>query len=634
MFVVGRVLDQQGRPVSGATVIASTRATLSGVAVGSEAMTLSVIGQSESDGSGRFRLDAPRTSSTRDDEFMTIALAPGFGVGWAAVDPDAEQPAADIALPPEQVIQGRLFDMQGRPAQGVVVSVAFIQYPPRSSQQFFEGPHYDRNRVTDIPSWPKPAITDADGRFQLHGVGRPREALLSILDPRFARQTIDVTTDDAPGAKSITMALQPAKIITGRVTYADTGKPVPGAQVRISASGAGQRGSRPSHFQADADGRFRANPTPGDSFSVYASPPRGQIYLTASKRLEWPRGAVEQSVDLALTRGVVIRGKVSEQGSRRPIAGASVVFVPQTGAPNDGSGRAETGADGSFELAAVPRAGHLVVQASIDDFVLREIGNRELFQGQAGGTRLYSHSFIACDPKAAGIGLELQVALRRGVTAFGRIIGPDGQPVHDTWIIGRAALAPSPGLWRSWRPNYHSTALNGRFELHGLDPDGDIEVPVYFLQPARKLGALVVLSAKSAADGPVTIRLLPCGAATARLVDSESRPVAGYRDEYSISMSVALNGVAASGAPSDSGRLISGLQFLSQLDTINYAKPPESDQQGRITFPALIPGASYRIVDRSSFRAGSRSQVRKEFTVKAGETLNLGDILIEKPQAR
>jgi hypothetical protein len=61
-------------------------------------------------------------------------------------------------------------------------------------------------------------------------------------------------------------------------------------------------------------------------------------------------------------------------------------------------------------------------------------------------------------------------------------------------------------------------------------------------------------------------------------------------------------------------------------------RDPISDDQGRIIFPALIPGATYRVIDRMPFRGPDGPQLRRDFTVKPGETLDLGDILIEKPQ--
>ena len=85
--------------------------------------------------------------------------------------------------------------------------------------------------------------------------------------------------------------------------------------------------------------------------------------------------------------------------------------------------------------------------------------------------------------------------------------------------------------------------------LHCLDPD--VETPVYFLDAKRKLGAIVILSSKSIAlmtlasqpdgrvepgakiafsdesmvRGPITVRLAPCSAAKARLVDPDGKPV-------------------------------------------------------------------------------------------------------------
>ena len=67
----------------------------------------------------------PRASSSSShDDFGAVALAPGYGLGWIELDPDADQPTADITLRPEQVIRGRLFDLQGRPAQGVMLTVS------------------------------------------------------------------------------------------------------------------------------------------------------------------------------------------------------------------------------------------------------------------------------------------------------------------------------------------------------------------------------------------------------------------------------------------------------------------------------------------------------------------------------
>ena len=63
-------------------------------------------------------------------QFGATAMAPGYGVGWAELDPDEDQPSAEIRLMPEQVIEGRLFDVQGQPVPGAVVSVSAIWRTP------------------------------------------------------------------------------------------------------------------------------------------------------------------------------------------------------------------------------------------------------------------------------------------------------------------------------------------------------------------------------------------------------------------------------------------------------------------------------------------------------------------------
>ena len=127
MFVVGRVLDPQGNPVPNAAVMICSQAQGLGRAGLVEGIFPRLIGNSKADESGRFRLDAARTSSSRENTCVAVALSPGYGTGWVEFDPDANEPAAEIKLRPERVIDGRLFDVQGRPARDVLVLVQAIR---------------------------------------------------------------------------------------------------------------------------------------------------------------------------------------------------------------------------------------------------------------------------------------------------------------------------------------------------------------------------------------------------------------------------------------------------------------------------------------------------------------------------
>ena len=62
---------------------------------------------------------------------------------------------------------------------------------------------------------------------------------------------------------------------------------------------------------------------------------------------------------------------------------------------------------------------------------------------------IYSNAYIVRHPKSSNAALELDVELRRGMTIHGQVIGPDGRPVPDTWMISRVVLGPG-GSWQGW----------------------------------------------------------------------------------------------------------------------------------------------------------------------------------------
>ena len=70
--------------------------------------------------------------------------------------------------------------------------------------------------------------------------------------------------------------------------------------------------------------------------------------------------------------------------------------------------------------------------------------------------------------------------------------------------------------------------------------------------------------------------------------------------------------------------------FVANFDREHYWNGPVTDEEGRCTFPSLIPGATYRI-DLMN-KLGDWDE--KDFSVKSGETRQLSDIVIPGPPSK
>jgi hypothetical protein len=117
--------------------------------------------------------------------------------------------------------------------------------------------------------------------------------------------------------------------------------------------------------------------------------------------------------------------------------------------------------------------------------------------------------------------------------------------------------------------------------------------------------------------------LKPCGEAVARFVDYEARPHHGFA--LPLALVVTTGAHEHDFAADESGELLADADFLANIDQTNYRNLPKTDLQGRIHFPALIPGATYRL---STFEDG-KTKILKEFSVESGEQLDLGDLTID-----
>jgi hypothetical protein len=211
------------------------------------------------------------------------------------------------------------------------------------------------------------------------------------------------------------------------------------------------------------------------------------------------------------------------------------------------------------------------------------------------------------------------VKLKRGVSVPVRLVGPDGKPVAEALAFCR--LNGWPWFINYHPPLSHRQVRDGRFALRGLDPDRSY--PVSFLDPRNKLGARVEISGKQAGGELVVVRLAPCGSATVRLVDAEGKPFANVSPHVELIVTPGVSSMVYS----EKGPVVADAEALINLDRLNYSNL-RTDANGRVTLPALIPGATYRLMRWT----GDGWVGGMDFTVEAGRTRRLPDLVMKRSE--
>jgi hypothetical protein len=627
MTVTGTVLDPDGKPVKNAVVdvLGVPRDVWVGASIdeGSGA----ILSQGVTDVDGRFRLEAPRTSSARYYNVLVLAGSKGYGFGSAHLKPDAEQPDAKIRLRPEQPVRVTLVDVTGMPASRVEVRVEGVM--PEIGKNRNEAVYLSGVLPEGLRAWPGTTTTDDQGQILLNGIGRDLEVHMSIRDGRYARQKPVVKLGSQGTLQETAIALEPARIIEGRVLAADTGQPVPNAIIAAAARIQNDRanGYFTTKFRADSEGRFEINPLSSDEYTLDAFPPTGEPYLIAHDTIKWVKGGVKVNHDFKLKRGVVIRGLVTEEGTGRPLAGSSIQFMPIRGGADLLSGwqaMVASGDDGLYQVAVPPGKGHLLVFGPTSDFVLEATSTRMVYSGKPGGRRCYAHKVIPYEVQTGPDPVEHNASLRAAKTVTIRVVGPNGEAVTNAFYVSALVIRPTNP---SWRGDSQTRIADGRFELRGLAPKGNAHVDI--LDDEHQWGASLEIS-KEQIGTELTVTLGPCGQAKARFLRPDGRPVVKHDPDFEY---IATPGPHPFTKDEEQqAELAADVERMANLDRKHYWDGVFTDDEGRITLPSLIPGARYRINDFTTVNDPAKGpQVRRDFTVKPGETLDLGDILIEKP---
>jgi hypothetical protein len=636
----GRVIGPDGKPAVGAHVAAigfANRITRGGDLTPRDKN----LGETTSNSDGQYELKLPDASATAYNSANLISRADGTGVAWRSLDLGGQSSEVTFNLVAEQVIRGRLVDIEGKPAAHVKMSIDNVSLTSNNEQPeigiHFQTPH------AQPAAWPTSVSTDDNGRFAIHGIAARHGVFVTIAETdRFAPQSLALNTGMSerrgerdgtyrpqvvknlkPGEEAV-IALAPAQVIDGQVSYEDTGKPAPNARLTIWASQEKFGSMSLVAGQADEQGHYRISPNPGIRFGVTAYPPDGTAYLACHfPEFDQDNAAARKQVDVKLPRGILVHGHVVEAASAKPIAGASVQYIPEAQNNPHAKDGILTGwqdirlsdDNGKFEIAILPGPGRLIAHGPRGEFVVKEFSSREINSGRAGGQRYYANAIERLDPPVDSPPVDVVVKLDRAEKLIGKLLDEKGQPIQNALVISRLNIHP---LSLGWRGQASVEAHDGQFEITGAAPGREYDV--YFLDPTHRLGA----AAKLRSDNPSpTIVLKPCGRAVALFKDGDGEPLANF--------SPLLQLVVTPGASLDdpAGALVmkagmptADADFVTNIDRKNYWPGPITDEKGAVTLPALIPGARYQLYNPS--------KGPQELVVDAHQTIDLGTIVVNQ----
>jgi RNA polymerase sigma factor (sigma-70 family) len=264
--VAGEVTDAEGKPVPKADVVV--------LAGGSSDPSRppepdQPVWKGRTGETGRFRARLPaefRVDPSRGLSVRVLAFG-GGAIGVAAATYKTDGLPVAVRLGKGQPISRTVMDENDRSVAGARVRVWRIG--PVWMRPCAE---VDRDPEPVAGFWPKPVVTDEDGKFSFPGLDGLSSVIAEVLAPGCAR------TDAPLSGQFMKIQVFPPKWVSGNVRATASGKPVAGVEIGYPArsSVTGVVGHRPQVFQrVGRDGSFRIPVPLGDYVMLRVQPPAG-----------------------------------------------------------------------------------------------------------------------------------------------------------------------------------------------------------------------------------------------------------------------------------------------------------------------------------------------------------------------
>jgi hypothetical protein len=456
--------------------------------------------------------------------------------------------------------------------------------------------------------------TDAEGRFRLTGIGRERLVIARLEGPTVASEYLHIRTRPGEAIKvgsleaepeygtpridithygsSFRHVAAPTKPVAGVVRDKDSRKPLAGVVVRSEKLAHHPvHGNHITQTVTDAEGRYRLVGLPkGEGNKIGIVPPRDQPYIAPVLDVPDTFGPDAVTVDVELKRAVWVEGKLTDKATGKPLGEHTLMYLVVDGNQNQrdhhgfwgGLPGVRTKEDGSYRIIGLPGPGLIAVFGPWDEDYLRgaerddEDGLKDAFGYMPQSNFV---AFARIDPAQGNDSVKRDIALVRGWTFKGTILGPDGKPLAGTLGGGsRAPLKSAEFTERQFNPRRPR--------------------PVFFRLPEKGLVGAAPLPKED--GGSVTVRMGPGATATGRLVDLDGTPRPGV--ELRISYH-----------PKEE----------PHWNEQGLGEKIKTDAEGRFRIDALLPGLDYYLsADHTSVPFGQG--------LRAGETKDLGDLRVRR----
>lgn len=465
VFVVGRIVDDEGKPVKDVTVSTGIR------------RGFTINGAARSDEGGRFR--AGPYSLREPGPVWAWFDAPQHSIEQASgqAEPGHDVDLGEIKATSRATIRGILLDEAGSPVQA------------RISVQWQNG-------------WGVTNLTESkpDGTFELESVGPGTVTLVAdrYEEPKLKSKPMALETVSRQVIEGIEIVLLAAKPIRGRVITPD-GKARPGAVIGIRPAAGGKIFDRE---WADNEGKFAFGDLAEGEYEVgiigkgtgWGSDDERFLDQPAAVKAEAGRDDIEFTLPL---KGGIITGKVVAKSDGRPLKEFEATFLRyKFFVPSDTDFESYQGPEGTFRYET-DEPGTWQVDVSATGYAAHRTDRFSLEAGEV---------------KDVGT-----IKLGPGGTIAGRVLDAQQRPVPYT----RVNILNEKLQTNDDEPY---TDLDGRFEVPGVSPG---LFTVFAVSPSHPLGMVRGVEVREGERTDVQITFVRPAPLTIEVRDPSGQPVQG-----------------------------------------------------------------------------------------------------------